>query len=198
MRPPGGISALVKRAKRRDTEAFAELYGHYFSRVLFIIERAVTVIVPANQLLRFYVESSSEELAQETFRIAFEKLHQLRNLRHFLPWLRRIAIALVQRQTRNLSTRYERMRKRRFHRKFFYPPAADVVAEHDEHKCRLAAVLRAINLLEARYRDVILAFYFEGMSLSSIARRSGVSLGTVLSRIHRARLRLQVLVGVAS
>lgn len=60
-------------------------------------------------------------------------------------------------------------------------------AEHQEARLR---VRRALMCLTDPHREVVLRHYFEGESAEEIARRMGTPRGTVLSRLHYARLEL--------
>jgi RNA polymerase sigma-70 factor (ECF subfamily) len=52
-------------------------------------------------------------------------------------------------------------------------------------------VRRAIDALPARYREVLALRELEGMSYNEVAEVLQVSIGTVESRLHRARTRLK-------
>jgi RNA polymerase sigma-70 factor (ECF subfamily) len=49
----------------------------------------------------------------------------------------------------------------------------------------------AIAQLPARYREVVTLYYLEEFSLETIAKVTQEPLGTIKSRLHRARKRLQ-------
>lgn len=57
------------------------------------------------------------------------------------------------------------------------------------------ALVAAIDQLDDMYRDVIVLKYFHGLKNSHIARVLGIDVGTVNSRIFRAKARLRALLG---
>ena len=59
------------------------------------------------------------------------------------------------------------------------------------------AVYRALGLLSAEHRLVVVLFYYEGMSQPEIAWVCGCVVGTVKSRLHYALARLRRLLGPA-
>lgn len=52
-------------------------------------------------------------------------------------------------------------------------------------------MLQSVNGLEAETRDALLSAFFEGLTYSELAERSGVPLGTMKSRIRRGLLRMR-------
>jgi RNA polymerase sigma-70 factor, ECF subfamily len=62
-------------------------------------------------------------------------------------------------------------------------PSADVTAER-------AAILRLVDQLPARQRQVIMLFYMEGQSHEEVATMLAMPVGTVKTLLHRARARL--------
>lgn len=66
------------------------------------------------------------------------------------------------------------------------PPAADDLVEHDE---KMAKVQRALELLSARDREVLL-LWDAGLSYPEIAQQTGLAVGAVGTTLARARRRL--------
>jgi RNA polymerase sigma-70 factor (ECF subfamily) len=62
----------------------------------------------------------------------------------------------------------------------------DPVAEAERRDVR-ACVRNAVRFLPPRYRDAIVAYYFQEQDLASAAASLGVSPGTLKARLHRAR-----------
>lgn len=54
-------------------------------------------------------------------------------------------------------------------------------------KMRQKLILKAVDELPAKMRKVIILFEFEGLSQEQIARKTGVPVGTVKSRLFHAR-----------
>ena len=64
--------------------------------------------------------------------------------------------------------------------------ALDVAADHEDSD-RRAAVRRALHALPARYRDVLVLFYFHELDVERAAASLGVPVGTVKARLSRGR-----------
>lgn len=70
-------------------------------------------------------------------------------------------------------------------------PAADMMAER-------AALLRLVDQLPTRQRQVIMLFYMEEQSHEEVASMLAIPVGTVKTLLHRARARLSAAVGSVS
>ena len=69
----------------------------------------------------------------------------------------------------------------------------DPIASIEQSEARVL-VRRALARLSPIHREVIVRHYFEGQSAEAIARETGTPRGTILSRLHYARLELARLV----
>ena len=92
----------------------------------------------------------------------------------------------------------ERRRKRAEQETLFDPDITpdDVPDEDDEETAqirdeRLAAIYRQIAFLGRTYRDVMIAFYLEGVPIAEIARREGTSVGAIRQRLFSAREKIK-------
>ncbi|MBX3321720.1 MAG: sigma-70 family RNA polymerase sigma factor [Phycisphaeraceae bacterium] len=154
-------SDLIERA-RRDPAAFGELYReHYVAIAQYIVRRVGDVHL-------------AEDLAAETFIDAWRGMLRYRNegiaFRH---WLLRIATNRVNRWAR---------RKRREHVVACVP---EVVVEAGTGAGR--EVVEVLLTLRSEHQAVLCLHHVEGLSVESVALVLGVSVGTVKSRLHRAR-----------
>jgi RNA polymerase sigma factor (sigma-70 family) len=114
-----------------------------------------------------------EELAQETFLIAWQKIPGLRNPGSVSHWVYRIA--------RNLATKH--FKAKRPLPLTDDPPARDT---DDFRAQRLASLVAAVGQLEEPQRDVVLRKHFSGDSGEKIAADLDIARGTVWSRLSRA------------
>jgi RNA polymerase sigma-70 factor (ECF subfamily) len=140
--------------------------------------------------------SDAEELAQETFLKALERISQFRGTSQFYTWLFRIAANLtishrrrvgrVKFQSLTGSEEFEEsqaaaltaaMAQRR-------EPAPETHAMSAETNRR---VMQALEELDDEFRLVVLLRDVEDMDYSEIAQVLGLPSGTVKSRLHRAR-----------
>lgn len=181
-------AALVQRSRGGDMQAFGSLVAKYQDRVLNAILRLC-----GNQ-------ADAEELAQETFVKALERLSQFRGQSKFYTWLFRIAVNMAISQRR-------RGGRIRFHplgggdelessqaaaltaavaRRREAGPAASAIAAETAHR-----VMDALRQLEDEFRVVVVLRDIEEMDYTQIADVLNVPVGTVKSRLHRARLMLR-------
>ena len=170
---------LVKRVQRGDSAAFDLLVRKYQHRVVALIGRYV------------HDWSEAQDVAQETFLRAYRALGNFRGDAQFSTWLHRIAV--------NTAKNHLVAHKRR-------PPGEDIDvsdAENFESALRLRdndtperelmrqemerTVMRAVDALPEELRVAITLREVEGMSYEEIAQKMDCPIGTVRSRIFRAR-----------
>jgi RNA polymerase sigma-70 factor (ECF subfamily) len=101
----GNEAQLVEEARRGDQAAFGELVVRYERRVVRVIAQFVRDV------------DLAQDLAQETFLRAYQRLDQFDPARRFGPWLFRIGV--------NLTLDYLRKRKRRGWWRLFTDASAD-------------------------------------------------------------------------
>jgi RNA polymerase sigma-70 factor (ECF subfamily) len=131
------------------------------------------------------------EIAQETFFRAFRKIHSFRGGSTFYTWVYRIAV--------NLSIDFRRRQKRS---PIELTEAIEKIVEQqkesendpytDLQRNELGGrILTAIDDLTPDHKAVIVLRAVEGLSYREISRILGCSEGTVMSRLHYARKKLQ-------
>ncbi|MDN3522189.1 RNA polymerase sigma factor RpoE [Halomonas ramblicola] len=170
---------LVERAQQGDTRAFDLLVKKYQHKIIGLIGRYV------------HDHAEVQDVAQEAFIKAYRALGKFRSESAFYTWMYRIAI--------NTAKNHLVSRGRR-------PPGSDldiVDAEIVDHSGRLsdtetpeaamardqleAAVFEAIDNLPDDLRTAITLRELEGLSYEDIANIMDCPVGTVRSRIFRAR-----------
>ncbi len=125
--------------------------------------------------------SQAEELAQDCFLQIYRSLASWRREAAFSTWMFTVATNVIR----------NRMRRR-------LPPQVnlddapawalvqDPVAAAERRDLR-AQVRSSVRFLPARYRDVVVAYYFQDMDVGRAAECLGLSPGTLKARLHRAR-----------
>lgn len=122
----------------------------------------------------------AEELAQETFLVAWQKLPRLREPGRVSGWIYRIAARLAAR-----------------HAKTKQPAPLDDDppdrASSTDQDHRLISLTAAVARLSEPHREVILRKHFAGCPGDEIARQLGIAPGTVRSRLCRAYAELRAI-----
>jgi RNA polymerase sigma-70 factor (ECF subfamily) len=121
----------------------------------------------------------AEELAQETFLIAWQKLGSLRVTARVNAWIYRIAHNLAVKRPKRIRTQPLRE-----------DPPQESSSPQDQH---LLALLAAVARLSQPHREVISRKHFAGYSGQQIARHLGIPVGTVRSRLSRAYTELRAM-----
>ena len=127
------------------------------------------------------------ELAHDSFVEAFLKLDQLREPALFSAWLRRIALNVCRMWLRR------RPREQRLDEECEHVAQAAAEPEPEE----LASLASGLVRLRSQHRVILALRYLEGLAYEEIATFLDVPIGTVMSRLHRARqaLRSELLAG---
>lgn len=170
--------ALIKAVLGGDTERFSPLVTRYQTRVMRFI------------LKYEYNTHDAQDLAQETFLQAFRALPSFNYRARFSTWLTGIAFNLIKNHIGRTPT------KQHVHLDIDEQPegasgsASDNPARDYENKQLLAALAQAVAVLPQHMRDAIVLVASEGLSYEEAADTLGVPVGTVKSRLCRARVQL--------
>lgn len=163
---------LVEAARHGDTDAFGKLVQRYERRVMKVIRRFMSD------------QDIAQDLAQDAFLKAFDRLEQFDPSRRFGPWLFRIAV--------NTTYDYLRKIKRKGRWALFSeagedripdPEAADPRGEMDLSQ-EVQAVLEDVP---ETYRTVLVLRDLEGFSTSEVAAVTERSEATIRWRLAEAR-----------
>jgi RNA polymerase sigma-70 factor (ECF subfamily) len=116
---------------------------------------------------------------QETVLKAYKSLKGLKNLYSFKPWLIKIMV--------NECNNILRSKKKIvFLDKIFHKEESYV----DDYNFDKQPVLMAVKKLEPKFREPILLYYYEDLTVKEISKCLDISEGTVKSRLSRARNKL--------
>jgi RNA polymerase sigma-70 factor, ECF subfamily len=171
---------LVRRALAGDARAFSELVARY-QRAAYLVAYGVT-----------RRHEDAEDVAQEAFLVALERLEECREPDRFAGWF----TTIVKNRARNLLRR-EQLREGEPIP--FHAPSAQPGPERNAERAELRGRLsRALDELSPLQREVVLLHDLEGWKHREIAERLEMPSGTVRSHLHFARRRLRDLLGTAS
>ena len=172
--------SLVQRVQRGDKVAFEMLFTKYQRRVSRLVSRFVRS------------DAEVEDIVQESFIKAYRALGSFRGDSAFYTWLYRIAVNtaknhLVSASKRPISlTQFEKNDDDDFEEDHFMSDAATPESELITKQIA-ETVNKTMNELPADLREAIMLREIEGMSYEDIADSMGCPIGTVRSRIFRAR-----------
>ena len=172
--------SLVQRVQRGDKVAFEMLFTKYQRRVSRLVSRFVRS------------DAEVEDIVQESFIKAYRALGSFRGDSAFYTWLYRIAVNtaknyLVAASKRPISlTQFEKNDDEDFEEDHFMSDAATPESELITKQIA-ETVNKTMNELPADLREAIMLREIEGMSYEDIADSMGCPIGTVRSRIFRAR-----------
>lgn len=171
--------ALVKRVQKGDSKAFDLLVRKYQHRIVGLISR--------------YVNDRSEcqDVAQEAFLRAWRAIHSFRGDSAFYTWMYKIAV--------NTAKNYLVAKRRRPPNEdvdvadAVYGPGAERLSENATPEREMMrqeieqTVVDAVQELPDELRTAITLREVDGMSYEEIAQAMDCPIGTVRSRIFRAR-----------
>jgi len=173
-----GDDKLVKRAKKGDSRAFDLLVLKYQGRVAQLVSR--------------YVNNAAEveDVTQEAFIKAYRALPKFRGDSAFYTWLYRIAanaaknhlVALGRRPTTDLALDDSESYEVPGRLKDNESPDEVIMGQQLE-----AVISQAIDVLPLELKAALTLREFEGLSYDEIAEVLECPIGTVRSRIFRAR-----------
>ena len=161
-------SDLVSRAQGGDLGAFETLYRSHQGRIYGLCLR---MVADAHR---------AEDLTQEAFIRAWEKLAQFRAESAFATWLHRLAVNVV------LGDLRSRGRWSSQQVEIADSPALESAAT-PPRSTRKVDLERAIAELPPQARTVFVLFDVEGYRHGEIAQMTGISEGTSKAHLHRAR-----------
>jgi len=161
---------LILRARRGDAkaDAFGELVTRYQVSVFNVCYRIL------------HERAEAEDLAQESFMRAFERLNTFDLEREFGPWIRRVAanLCLNYLESRKVTTQFDEERDAD---KGQQPEAVTEIRERSEQ------IRQALASLPPHYRVVIELRHYQEMSYDEIAAELNIPLSDVKSHLFRAR-----------
>jgi RNA polymerase sigma-70 factor, ECF subfamily len=163
---------LIVLARKGSVEAVGVLFDRYWQHVW----RAAYAVTADRAL--------ADDAAQEAIQKAFAALHRFDETRPLGPWLKRIA---VNRAVDHLRRR-RRVELRSDDEATFH---GWTVGESAEDDLRRWAVTDAVASLGAEKRIVVVLHYWLDLPLDEIAGVLGLPVGTVASRLARAKAELR-------
>ncbi|HUE06619.1 MAG TPA: RNA polymerase sigma factor [Acidimicrobiales bacterium] len=159
-----------------------------------IVERHATSVF--RYLVSRVGRSAAEDLLADVFEAAFGARGRYdARYDNALPWLLGIATNEIRHYRRSEMRHASMLRRITPHspRGNRAPEAVDAVATDAERREEMASVRRALAGLDDRHRQVLVLCAGLGLSYEEIAQTLGIRIGTVRSRLSRARQKLREL-----
>ena len=173
--------ALVRRAAAGDHAAFREIVSSYRNAVFTLVLRQVGSHCVA------------EELAQEIFVKAYLHMNTFRFESRFSTWLTRIALNHT--NSYFASRRYKQSSRTEEFKPEIHAEGGESPEALMERKERMARFRAGLAALSPKLRDALTLCALEGRSYEEAAEVMKVPVGTVRSRLNKARLQLKEIVG---
>lgn len=156
---------LVSGSRRGDRAAQLEIYALTSSRILRLLTR-----ISGNY-------QDALDLTQDTYVRAFTRISQFDGRASFETWLSRIAVNMAIQHVRRRGLERKKMQSLR--------RLETTTSDHDHHNQEVLE--QALGGLTIQDRALLILRYQEGYDYRTIAELTGCSLGTVGSRLNRAR-----------
>ena len=163
---------LVRRAQRGDVDAFEELFLAYQGRIYALCLRMICE------------PGRAEDLTQDTFLRAWQKLHSFRGDSAFFTWLHRLAVNTVLLDLRSRGRWDTRLVDGE-------EPFARQSAPRRRESLQALDLERAIAELPPQARLIFVLHDVEGYRHREIAEMTGLAEGTSKAHLHQARKRLR-------
>jgi len=172
---------LIERFQNGDEQAYIELVNRYRDRLMNFVYRFVNDY------------EQSEDIAQETLIKLYTHKHYYKKIAKFSTWIYTIAANLAKSELRKKKTRkVTNLSQMSTQEKEYELPAdqpdTDQAIESEFIEKRIQA---AIQKLPLHFKTVTILREIQELSYEEISKIVDVPLGTVKSRINRARLQLQ-------
>jgi RNA polymerase sigma-70 factor (ECF subfamily) len=186
-RPVKDDMVLIQAFQAGDKSAFDELVFNHKDRLFNV----------CYWFLGDYHEANDS--AQETFIKAYRSLKTFRFQSSFSTWLHRIAVNTCKNKIKSLEYRYQKKMVRMDNPGDSEDgiPSMEIGDESQsplkelEKKERLMLIKQAIDSLHPEQKTVVVLRDIQGLSYEEIAQVTGLNLGTVKSKLARARLELR-------
>jgi RNA polymerase sigma-70 factor (ECF subfamily) len=163
---------LIAAARIGDRRAMAALYSAHCGRVYSVVRRMVGD------------DHLAEDVSQDAWVRAFEKLHLFRGESSFGTWMHRLAVNAALNRLRRQAKRPEVEKTAVINE---MPQATD------DRVLNQRLLSQALDRLSDGYREVLVLHDVEGLTHEEIAERKGISIGTSKSQLHKARARMRTL-----
>jgi len=173
-------TALIDYIVSGQASKFEILVGNYQQRIY------------ASLFAMLGNRQDAEDVTQETFLTAFRKLDQFERRSSFYTWLHRIAFNTAidlqrrKKRTKNQFSSGDMTETSEPKEQHSHSPPSIVMAKETVFQVQIA-----LSRLDEERRSIIVLRDLQGVDYAEIAGFLGIPIGTVRSRLHRARIELR-------
>jgi RNA polymerase sigma-70 factor (ECF subfamily) len=163
---------LIEQIKGGDADAYMDLVGAYRTR---LFRKACSILNDAED---------AEDALQEALLTAYRALPRFRGESGIYTWLYRIVVNKCRDHLRSRKSGSEESLE------LYQPLLSDdrvAVEKNVELSDDAGYLIEKVNGLERKYRQILLYRYYEDFSYEEIANLLHVNIGTVKSRLFKAR-----------
>lgn len=182
---PAADADLIHRTLQGDNGAFGELVRKHHNRLYNAVVRIVGR------------RTDAEDIVQEAFVRAFMSLRDFRQECAFFTWLYRVAVNLaitqIRERTRTISLDMSRELG-------FSEPVDQVESAEDSlmREERAPIIAAALARLDEQHRIILVLREIERFDYATIAKVLDLNVGTVRSRLHRARMQMRTMLNAST
>lgn len=166
------IMKEIIRWQSGNYDAFNKIYTRYYERIYWLCFNILKV------------EEDAMDATQETFIEVLKGIDNLRNVKAFYSWIRKIAVCIcnkiIIKNKKVLIINDEDFKLY----KDSEEQRPEVIVLKSENR---DLMLSSINRLKAKKRDVILLYYYKDLDIQTISEVLNCPVGTVKSRLNSAR-----------
>jgi len=163
---------LITRIRNGDTDAYYDLISDYRIR---LYRKACSLIGNPED---------AEDVLQEALITAYQALNKFRGESGIYTWLYRITVNKCRDHLRNRRTKKEETIEQ--YTPILYDERVSI-EKNFELSDDAAYLISKINALDKKYRQISILRYYDNMSYQEIAEILNVNIGTVKSRLFKAR-----------
>ncbi|XZM35149.1 RNA polymerase sigma factor (plasmid) [Clostridium perfringens] len=172
------LNKVLVQLKKGNTENFHILYTEYYNKIFFLV------------LKKIKDNSLSEDITQEIFIDVINGIRNLKNIKAFYSWLKKIALNKINMYLKNLIKHKNIIHGTDVSELTYIKDKnlsqEDLVIQEDYKNL----ISKFLNKLSAKEKEVVSLFYYAELSLKEISIINNTPIGTVKSRLFSAKKKL--------
>ncbi|RME77582.1 MAG: RNA polymerase sigma factor [Planctomycetota bacterium] len=171
----------IQECLKGNWKAFEKLYNKYKDKVFYIAYRYV------------HQKEEAMDIVQDVFTKVYNSLHKFEGRSSFYTWLCRITInrSIDVTRTKKSTISYESFMQEDDSNKKERKPEESLPIDQIRDQEFRNAFDKALDKLPEIHKSVFVLYALENLSYKDIAEVLDISIGTVMSRLHYARKKLQ-------